>query len=109
LADQPPNPGEPQVERAWARIDGSVAFLVSFDGKKARVTKSLQYDRLAGSPEYDAINIFGICDPPHDYGKMCDLAALAAVRFERAQEPEKHNLYNDWDHHVATVRQPAEV
>ncbi|MDR3704096.1 MAG: hypothetical protein P4L56_30890 [Candidatus Sulfopaludibacter sp.] len=95
LADQPPSPEEPHVERAWARIDGRVSFLVSFGGKKARVTKSLQYSRLGGAPEYDA-NVLGICDP-RDVCKMCDLAALAVVRFERTHEPEKHNLYNDWD------------
>ena len=38
LADQPPSPEEPHVERAWARIDGSIAFLVSFGETKARVT-----------------------------------------------------------------------
>ncbi|MGA1997994.1 MAG: hypothetical protein ABSH45_19680 [Bryobacteraceae bacterium] len=97
LADQPPSTEEPHVERAWARIDGSVSFLVSFGGKKARVTKRLQYSRLGGAPVYEGINIFRISDSPDGYGKMCDLAALAAVRFERTHEPEKHNLYNDWD------------
>jgi hypothetical protein len=97
LADQPPTREEPHVERAWARIDGSVAFLVSFGGKKARITKSPEYARLGGAPAYHAINMLSICDPDDDYGKMCDLAAIAAVRFERAHEPEKNNLYNDWD------------
>ena len=96
LADQPTNPEEPHVERAWARIDGSIAFLVSFGGRKARVTKSLEYARLGGAPAYHA-NIITVCDSHDEYGKMCDLASLAAVRFERTHEPEKHNLYNDWD------------
>ena len=26
-----------------------------------------------------------------------NLAAVAALRFERTHEPERHNLYNDWD------------
>jgi hypothetical protein len=91
LADQPPSMEEPHVERAWARIDGSIAFLVSFSGKKARVNKTLQYARLGGAPVYNASHILGISDSPDDYGKMSDLADLAAVRFERTHEPEKHS------------------
>jgi hypothetical protein len=97
LADQPPTPEEPHVERAWARIDGSVAFLVSFGGKKARIVKSLEYARLGGAPACHGINTLDICGPHDDYGKMFDLAALAVVRFERTHKPERRNLYNNWD------------
>ena len=97
LAGQRPSNREPYVERAWARIDGSIAFLVSFAGKKARVTKIMEYARLGGAPAYHSINILGICEPHDEYRKMCDLAALAAVRFERTHKPEENNLYNNWD------------
>lgn len=49
LAGQPRGPEEPQVEGAWARIDGSVAFLVSFGGKKGRITKNPEYARRGGA------------------------------------------------------------
>jgi hypothetical protein len=44
----------------------------------------MEYVRLGGSPAYHS-NIYGICEPPDDYGKMRDLAALAAVRFEHTK------------------------
>ena len=97
LAGQPPCPEEPHVERSWARIDGSVAFLVSFGDKKARIAKSLEYARLGGAPAYEAINLLGVCGAEGDYGKLHERAAVAAIRFERAHQPERHNLYNDWD------------
>ena len=97
LADEPPGPEEPQVEHAWARIDGSVAFLVSFGGKKGRLVKSLEYARLGGAPAYEAINLLGVCGPEGDYGKLHTLAAVAAIRYERAHQPERHNLHNNWD------------
>jgi hypothetical protein len=94
LADQPPSPEEPHVERAWARIDGSIKFLVSFGERKARITKTLEYARLGGAPTYET-SIFWV--PCEQYAKTRSLAAVAALRFERIHEPEKHNLYNDWD------------
>ena len=97
MADQPPGPEEPQVEHAWARIDGSVAFLVSFGGKKGRLVKSLEYARLGGAPAYHGINTLDMCGPDDDYGKTFELAALAVVRFERTHKPEGHNLHNNWD------------
>jgi hypothetical protein len=110
LAEQPSGLEEPQVERAWARIDGSVVFLVSFGGKKARLVKSVAYARLGGAPAYYGISTLDICGPDDDYGKTFDLAALAMVRFERTHQPERHNLYNNWDivqaHHRAQGRRP---
>ena len=95
--DKPAVPEEPRVERAWARIDGSIEFLVAFGQKKVRVTKSLEYARVGGAPTYNAIGVISISDSSDEYGKMSDLAAVAAARFERTHQPEKHNLYNGWD------------
>ena len=94
LADQPPSPEEPHVERACARIDGSIIFLVSSGERKARTTKTLEYARLGGAPTYET-SILGV--PYDEYAKTCTLVAVAALRFERNHRPEKHNLYNDWD------------
>jgi hypothetical protein len=90
LADLPRDLGEPQVERAWARIDGSVEFLISLGEKKARMSKSLEYARIGGAPAYTLH--FSCYERP----EMSTLAAVAAVRFERSHEPERHNLFNDW-------------
>lgn len=92
LADQPPDPEEPRVERAWARIDGSIEFLVSFDEEKGRVKKTLEYARLGGAPVYSSSFWRS-----GDYRRTSALAAVAAIRFERDRQPEKHNLYNNWD------------
>jgi hypothetical protein len=94
LADQPPSPEESHVERAWARIDGSVEFLISFGKEKARITKTLEYVRLGGAPTWE-ISIFWV--PYEEYAKTRTLAAVAVLRWERTHQPEKHNLYNDWD------------
>jgi hypothetical protein len=94
------------VNRAWARIDGSVAFLVSFGGRTARIAKTLEYARLGGAPAYRAINLVRVCGPGNDYGKLSNLAAVAAIRFERVYQPERHNLYNNWDVVQAHRRAP---
>jgi hypothetical protein len=94
LADQPTSPEEPNVERAWARIDGSIRFLASFGERKACITKTTGYARLGGAPTYGT-PIFWV--PYEEYATTSTLAAVAALRFERTHEPEKHNLYNDWD------------
>lgn len=105
LAERAPSPEEPQVERAWARIDGHVEFLLSVGGeKRARVTKTLEYARLGGAPAYRV----SMCSvPDEEYAKIRNLAAVAAVRFERTHEPEGNNLFNDWDKvqaHLRTVQ-----
>ena len=93
LADSPPAPEEPRVERAWARIDGSVHFLISFGGHLDRVTKSLKYARLGGAATYETPWFSRL---PYEE-RMSTLAKAAALRFERTHSPERHNLYNDWD------------
>jgi len=95
LAERAPSTEEPQVERAWARTDGRVEFLLSFGGgKTARVTKTLEYARLCGGPTYQ-VSMHSV--PYEDYAKTRTLVDVAAVRFERTHEPEKHNVYIDWD------------
>jgi hypothetical protein len=94
LAELPPDPEEPRVERAWARIDGSVEFLLAFGEKKARNRKTLEYARLGGAPVYEMLASWS---PFDDYEKRWSLAAVAALRFEQTGEPERHNLYNNWD------------
>lgn len=94
LAGQPPSSEEPPVERAWARIDGSIEFLVAFGEGKVRDTKTLEYSRLGGGPSYES-SISSL--PYEDYAKTSTLAKVATVRFERTHAPETHNLYNDWD------------
>lgn len=95
LADSPPALEEPRVERAWGRIDGSVRFLVSFGDNKTIVTKNLEYPRLGGAPTYDA-GFLSWCTYDESR-RLSTLAAVAALRFERTHEPERHNLYDDWD------------
>lgn len=103
LADSPHGPAEPRIERAWARIDGSVRFLVSFGDNKTVVTKNLEYLRLGGAPTYTA-GFLSWCTYDESR-RLSSLAALAALRFERTHEPERHNLYNDWDKVQAHERQ----
>jgi len=93
LANQPPSPEEPTVHRAWARIDGSVGFLVSFGEERGRVTKTVQYTRIGGAPLYSP----WFWANRDDYPKASDLDAVAAIRFEREHQPERHNLHNNWD------------
>jgi hypothetical protein len=94
LADLPANPKEPQVERAWARIDGSIRFLVSFETEKTPVIRNLEYSRLGGAPVYETVWPFEDSD---EYPDLSTLAAVAALRFERTHESERHNLRNEWD------------
>ena len=95
LADQPACPEEPYVDRAWARIDGRIEFLVSLGKRKARITKTPGYARLGGGPTYETSMIFWVFD--EHINRTRTLAAVAGLRYERTHEPEKHNLYNDWD------------
>ena len=105
LADLTPGPDEPFVERAWARIDGTVRFLVSHGSKKAEVTKAMDYVSLDGAPTYSSSYWM-----PHneDDSRASMLAKVAAIRFERSRTPEQNNLYNQWDkvqaHHRALDR-----
>ncbi len=94
LADSPPAPEEPVVERAWARIDRSVRFLVSFGDNKTIVTKNLGYFRLGGAPTYNP-GFLSWCTYDESR-RLSTLAAVVAIRFERTHQPERHNLYNDW-------------
>jgi hypothetical protein len=95
LADSPPGPEEPRVARAWARIDRSVRFLVSFGDKKTVVTKNLKYFRLGGAPAYNS-GFLSWCTYDESR-KLSTLAKVTALRFERTHQPERHNLYNDWE------------
>ncbi len=95
LADSPPAPEEPVVERAWARIDRSVRFLVSFGDNKTVVAKNLEYFRLGGAPSYNP-GFLSWCTYDESR-RLSTLAAVAALRFGRTHQPERHNLYNDWD------------
>ncbi|MBV9399635.1 MAG: hypothetical protein JO062_16750 [Bryobacterales bacterium] len=54
----------------------------------------LHYARLGGAPVYEA-SVWWVAFEEH--AEMEILAKIAALRFERAHEPEKHNPYNDWD------------
>jgi hypothetical protein len=93
LADLPADPEEPRVERAWARIDGSIEFLASFGGERGRITKTLEYARQGGAPTYSG----GLWRGYPDHRKASELNGVAAIRFERTHQPERHNLYNNWD------------
>ncbi len=95
LAELPPHPEEPRVERAWARIDGSVRFLVRFGNCTDIVAKDLQYARLGGAPTYSAWPLFW-CSYD-ERARLSTLAEVAALRFERTYQRERHNLYNNWD------------
>jgi hypothetical protein len=94
LADLPADPEEPHVERAWARIDRSIEFLVSWRGKKARFRKTLKFARLGGAPTFEISHSWSSYN---EYARRSTLAAVAALRFERVNKPETHNLYNNWD------------
>jgi hypothetical protein len=94
LADLPPDPEEPRIERAWARIDGSVRFLARFGNHTDLVTKSVEYARLGGAPVYSTWLSWCSYD---EHSKLSALAEVAALRFERTHQPERHNLYNNWD------------
>ena len=94
-AELPVDPEEPVVERAWARIDGSVRFLVRFGNRTQIVTKSVRYARLGGAPTYSTGSLSWVSH--EDYSKISDLAKVAALRFERTHQPDRHNLYNNWD------------
>ena len=95
LAELPPHPEEPRVERAWARIDGSVQFLVRFGNSTDIVTKDVQYARLRGAPTYSAWPL-SWCSYD-ERARLSTLAEVAALRFERTYQPERHTLYNNWD------------
>lgn len=94
-AELAPDPEEPVVERAWARIDGSVRFLVRFGNDRMSVTKHVEYCRLGGAPWYAVWHLSWASH--EEYSKVSALAEVAAVRFERKHEPETYNLYNNWD------------
>jgi hypothetical protein len=94
LADLAPDPEEPRIERAWTRIDGSVRFLVRFGNHTDIVTKSVEYARLGGAPVYSTWIPWCSYD---EHSKLSTLAKVAALRFERTHQPERHNLYNNWD------------
>ncbi len=94
-AELAPDPEEPVVERAWARIDGSVRFLVRFGNDRMSVTKHVEYCRLGGTPWYAVWHLSWASH--EEYSKISALAEVAAVRFERKHEPETHNLYNNWE------------
>ncbi len=95
LAALPPDAEEPHVERAWARIDGSVRFLVRFGTHKIIVTKDVRYGRLGGAPRYSAW--YSSWSSHEEFSKISALAEVAASRFERTHQLEEHNLYNNWD------------
>jgi hypothetical protein len=63
----PVDPEGPRVERAWARIDGSVEFLLSFGEIKARINKTVEYARMGGAPEYHGVHTAHIVDSHGDY------------------------------------------
>jgi hypothetical protein len=92
----PKDPGEPNVIRAWERIDGSVHFLISDGKRKTRITKSLTYSRLGGAPAYSC-PFSWLPHSNEDLSLQSRLAPVAALRFERDHEPERHNLFNEWD------------
>lgn len=96
LADLAPDVDEPSVERAWARIDGSICFLVSFGNGKARVIETSSYARSGGAPVYGVMGIRS-GRTYEEWQRLSTLAAVAAIRFERTKSPERHNLHNDWD------------
>jgi hypothetical protein len=68
---------------------------MSFGEHKGGVTKSLKYARLGGAANYETPWFSWL--PYAERDKTSTLAKVAALRFERTHEPERHNLYNDWD------------
>jgi len=80
--------GLPQVEGAWARIDGAVHFLIAFPDRRLRLVRDPSAVREGGAPTYELQSYMD--------RREQELAAVAAIRFEQSNQPSRNNLYNEW-------------
>lgn len=89
LANDQNLPGVPPIEAAWARIDGTIYFLIPFQDRRLRLIRDPKTIREGGAPTYHFLNLV-------DDAGFETKAAVAAIRFERSNQPSGKNLYNDW-------------
>jgi hypothetical protein len=90
----------PTVEGAWARIDGTVHFLIAFPTYSLMLTRYPAASQDRRAPVY-AVRECGR-SAPFDAAwddEIRTKAAIAAIRFERTHEPSRNNLYNGWVDH----------
>lgn len=78
-----------RLKPAWARIDGTIFFLIHHQGRRLRLIRDAKALREGGAPTYYFLDFV-------DEDEFETKAAVAAIRFERTGQPSRNNLYNDW-------------